>query len=45
MVNRRQFAILAAALAATGGCRGHQYAHVLTKEQDLVGSHNAGAET
>ena len=29
-----------------GGCRGHQYAHVLKdKQPDMVGSHTAGAET
>lgn len=36
---------LAALLTATG-CRGKQVAHVLTgDDQDMVGSHTAGAET
>jgi hypothetical protein len=33
-------------LAAGAGCRGRQYAHVLNKDdEDMVGSHTAGAET
>ena len=29
-----------------GGCRGHQYAHILNPhDRDMVGSHTAGAET
>lgn len=35
-----------AALVAAPGCRSHQYAHVLKDhQQDMVGSHEAGAET
>jgi len=38
------FAALVAVTAL--GCRGHQYAHVLQPDQqDMVGSHTAGAET
>lgn len=34
------------ALCWAGGCRGHQYGHVLKEQQpDMVGSHTAGAET
>lgn len=34
------------ALAACGGCRGRQHAHVLKQtDRDMVGSHVAGAET
>lgn len=36
----------AAGTLTFAGCRGHQYAHVLSPEQnDMVGSHEAGAET
>lgn len=51
-MNRRQFlgrttALLGGgAMAFEAGCRGHQYAHVLKNDQqDLVGTHAAGAET
>jgi len=41
------FASLVLLLLTTGtGCRGHQYGHVLRGDQpDMVGSHEAGAET
>ena len=45
-MHRRQFLgqmILVAPLAL--GCRGKQVAHVLTDQPDMVGSHEAGAET
>ena len=45
-MHRRQFLgqmILVAPLAV--GCRGKQVAHVLTDQADMVGSHEAGAET
>ncbi len=36
----------ATGVLALGGCRGHQYAQVLSPDQkDMVGSHDAGAET
>ena len=39
------FAIGAVAGTA-GGCKGRQYAHVLSEtDRDMVGSHTAGAET
>ncbi len=45
----RSLAIVLAMLAgavALNGCRNHQYAHVLKDNQrDMVGSHDAGAET
>jgi hypothetical protein len=47
-MNRRLFlaGIFATATAAQLGCRGRQHAHVLDNEdQDMVGSHVAGAET
>lgn len=51
-MNRRQFLgrtgaiLLGGAVLAKAGCRGHQYAHVLKDDQqDMVGSHAAGAET
>lgn len=35
-----------AGVLTLAGCRGHQYAHVLSPDQkDMVGSHDAGAET
>lgn len=38
--------LLASGLLISLGCRGHQYAHVLrTDQEDMVGSHAAGAET
>ena len=51
-MDRRRF-IQCLGLSLTGltvsvstGCRGHQYAHVLKdSDKDMVGSHNAGAET
>lgn len=37
---------LALMIGVAGGCRNHQYAHVLKDHQkDIVGSHEAGAET
>lgn len=37
---------LGGSLLGLSGCRGHQYAHVLNpSQQDMVGSHEAGAET
>ncbi len=37
---------LALMIGFAGGCRNHQYAHVLKdNQQDIVGSHEAGAET
>jgi hypothetical protein len=37
---------LGLALAPQVGCRSHQYAHILKdQQQDMVGSHEAGAET
>jgi hypothetical protein len=50
-MNRRLFlrgvaSILPAAPLLNMGCRGHQTAHVLSQnDKDMVGSHNAGAET
>jgi hypothetical protein len=51
-MNRRRFLgrlgafVLGPAVAFEAGCRGHQYAHVLKNDQqDLVGTHAAGAET
>ena len=42
---RGAFAVVCC-LAGALGCRGHQYAHVLADDQqDMVGSHAAGAET
>jgi hypothetical protein len=36
----------ASGMLAMAGCRSHQYAHVLSPDQkDMVGSHDAGAET
>ncbi|MEZ6095148.1 MAG: penicillin-binding protein activator LpoB [Pirellulaceae bacterium] len=38
--------LVISALLIFAGCRGHQYAHLLNdNQQDLVGSHDAGAET
>ena len=47
-MNRRDALILLSPLVAglVTGCRGRQYAHVLKKDEgDMVGSHEAGAET
>ncbi|MCA9223643.1 MAG: twin-arginine translocation signal domain-containing protein [Planctomycetales bacterium] len=51
-MDRRRFlqassaTVAAGSLAVLSGCRGHQYAHVLKdNQQDMVGSHTAGAET
>ena len=48
-MHRRQFlsrfVLLTGAAAWTAGCRGKQVAHVLTDQDDMVGSHEAGAET
>ncbi len=51
-MDRRQFleksffGLAGLAAAATLGCRGKQYAHVLqSDQQDMVGSHSAGAAT
>ncbi len=48
-MQRRQFLNRLILVAAPGaialGCRGRQVAHVLTDQQDMVGSHEAGAET
>ncbi|QDU36182.1 hypothetical protein Mal4_04660 [Maioricimonas rarisocia] len=44
----RESVLLLSALPIAGlaGCRGRQHAHVLTKtDEDMVGSHTAGAET
>ena len=39
-------AVLLCSTAILSGCRGKQYAHVLSKnDEDMVGSHEAGAET
>lgn len=39
-------AILLCSTTVLSGCRGKQYAHVLSKsDEDMVGSHEAGAET
>lgn len=47
-MQRRQFLwglTTAGSLVSLGGCRGHQYGHVLSKQApNLVGSHEAGAE-
>ena len=50
-MDRRHFLSLsltafAGSITTIAGCRGYQYARVLKdKDQDMVGSHNAGAET
>ncbi len=47
-MKRRLFlaGVFAAATGAQFGCRGKQYAHVLSEEdQNMVGTHTAGAET
>ena len=49
-MERRRFVKLAAVALATApaalGCRAHQFGHVISPDQqDLVGSHTAGAET
>ncbi len=50
-MDRRSFVSLGLTIAVSGitglaGCRSHQYGHVLKKnDEDLVGSHQAGAET
>jgi hypothetical protein len=49
-VKRRRFIVVGiqACVSAVwfGGCRGHQYGHVMNDHQaDMVGSHSAGAET
>jgi hypothetical protein len=48
-MQRRQFLNRLFVAAAPGalalGCRGRQVAHVLTDQDDMVGSHDAGAET
>lgn len=48
-MDRRSFVLSVAGLAATSilsGCKGRQVAHVLDDhDQDMVGSHTAGAET
>jgi Peptidoglycan-synthase activator LpoB len=42
----RQFALLVGASMCFAGCQNHRYAHVLDESQrDMVGSHQAGAET
>jgi hypothetical protein len=50
MITRRQFlhgsAVALGVGSALSGCRGHQYGRVMTdNQQDMVGSHAAGAET
>ncbi len=51
-MDRRSFLVCCSAamggagVLVMGGCRGHQVAHVLSPDQkDMVGSHDAGAET
>lgn len=40
------FSVTGTALGLSVGCKGNQYAHVLKEsDQDMVGSHTAGAET
>lgn len=45
-IEQISFSVAGIVMATATGCKGHQYAHVLTEsDKDMVGSHTAGAET